>query len=99
LPGATRSGYAFKGWSESSTASSGITGSYTPSKNVTLYATWEKLTNIIWYELGERARQSDAAHLMLNRAQELIWGSGEPFNLNYDFDTLTDRYTRGLLDA
>lgn len=32
--------YIFKGWSTSSTATSGSTGSYTPSSNVTLYATW-----------------------------------------------------------
>lgn len=42
LPTATRTGYTFKGWSTSSTATSGSTGSYTPTGNVTLYATWVK---------------------------------------------------------
>ena len=32
--------YTFKGWSTSSTAASGSTGSYTPTASVTLYATW-----------------------------------------------------------
>jgi len=40
LPTPTRSGYDFLGWATSSTASSGVTGSYTPTGNVTLYATW-----------------------------------------------------------
>lgn len=40
LPTATRTGYTLKGWSTSSTATSGSTGSYTPSAAVTLYAVW-----------------------------------------------------------
>lgn len=44
LPTATRTGYVFKGWSTSSTATSGSTGSYTPTGNVTLYAVWEEDT-------------------------------------------------------
>ena len=46
LPTPTRTGYTFKGWSTSSTATSGITGSYTPTGNVTLYAAWEAITSI-----------------------------------------------------
>lgn len=41
LPTPTRDNYIFKGWSTSSTATSGTTGSYTPTGNVKLYATWE----------------------------------------------------------
>ena len=41
LPTPTRSGYIFLGWNEDPTASSGITGSYTPASSVTLYALWE----------------------------------------------------------
>lgn len=44
LPTATRTGYVFKGWSTSSTATSGSTGSYTPTGNVTLYAVWQEDT-------------------------------------------------------
>lgn len=40
LPTPTRTDYIFKGWSTDPNATSGITGSYTPSSNVTLYATW-----------------------------------------------------------
>lgn len=40
LPTPTREGYQFLGWGTSSTATSGITGSYTPTSNVTLYALW-----------------------------------------------------------
>ena len=42
LPTATRTGYIFKGWSTSSTATSGSTGSYTPTGSVTLYAVWQE---------------------------------------------------------
>ncbi len=42
LPTPTRSGYTFQGWSESSTATSGITGNYTPTGDVIYYATWIK---------------------------------------------------------
>ena len=42
LPTPTRDGYTFQGWAIDSTAASGVTGSYTPTGNVTLYATWEK---------------------------------------------------------
>ena len=49
LPTATRTGYDFKGWSTSSSATSGSTGSYTPTGNVTLYATWTKKTYPVTY--------------------------------------------------
>lgn len=41
LPTPTKSGYVFKGWATSSSAATGMTGIYTPSGNVTLYAVWE----------------------------------------------------------
>lgn len=41
LPTATRTAYRFMGWNTSSTATTGITGSYTPSGNVVLYAIWQ----------------------------------------------------------
>lgn len=49
LPTATRDGYNFKGWSTSSSATSGSTGSYTPSSSHTLYAVWELKTYTISY--------------------------------------------------
>ena len=42
LPTPTRSGYSFQGWATSSSASNGVTGSYTPTGNVTLYAIWKE---------------------------------------------------------
>lgn len=42
LPTPTRPGHKFKGWATSKTATSGSTGSYTPTSNITLYAIWEK---------------------------------------------------------
>lgn len=41
LPAPGRTGYNFKGWATTSTATSGKTGSYTPQGNITLYAIWE----------------------------------------------------------
>jgi uncharacterized repeat protein (TIGR02543 family) len=40
LPTASRTGYSFLGWATSSAATSGTTGEYTPTGNVTLYAVW-----------------------------------------------------------
>ena len=40
LPTPTREGYDFMGWATSASATSGTTGSYKPSGNVTLYAIW-----------------------------------------------------------
>ena len=42
LPTPTRTGYTFMGWATSTSATSGTTGSYTPSGNVTLYAIWKQ---------------------------------------------------------
>lgn len=41
LPTATRSGYTFKGWNTDKTATTGSTGSYTPSGNYIMYAIWQ----------------------------------------------------------
>lgn len=40
LPVAAKSGYTFIGWGTRASSSSGVTGEYTPSSNVTLYAIW-----------------------------------------------------------
>ena len=49
LPTPTRSGYEFLGWAESASAESGVTGSYTPTKSLTLYAIWKALGFIYLY--------------------------------------------------
>ena len=41
LPTPTRDGYTFEGWATSSSATSGVKGSYTPNGNVTLHAIWQ----------------------------------------------------------
>lgn len=41
LPTPTKTGYTFMGWSTNQNATSGSTGSYTPTDNVTLYAIWK----------------------------------------------------------
>lgn len=46
LPDLTRDGYKFLGWATSATATSGLTGTYTATSNVTLYAIWEPLATI-----------------------------------------------------
>lgn len=51
LPTPSRSGYEFLGWATSSTASSGVTGSYTPTANVTLYAIWGSL-GLVYIDSG-----------------------------------------------
>ena len=52
LPVATRAGYTFKGWSTNSAATSGSTGSYTPTGNETLYAIWDEKTYYVYYKQG-----------------------------------------------
>ena len=42
LPTPTRTGYSFKGWATSASATDGSTGNYTPTGNVTLYAIWKQ---------------------------------------------------------
>ncbi len=50
LPTPTRNGYEFLGWGTASTSTSGVTGSYTPTGNVTLYAVWRAVEYTIAYE-------------------------------------------------
>lgn len=74
LPTPTRSGYIFKGWSTSSSATSGVTGSYTPSGNVTLYALWTRNAYTVTYNAnggtGAPAAQTktQGANLILTTA-------------------------------
>lgn len=41
LPTPTRNGYEFLGWATDTSASSGITGTYEPTENITFYAIWK----------------------------------------------------------
>lgn len=49
LPTPSREGYRFLGWAETSSATSGITGNYTPTDDITLYAIWNKADFLINY--------------------------------------------------
>lgn len=50
LPTPTKDGHIFMGWSEDNTASSGITGNYTPTKETILYAIWKSNSFTITYD-------------------------------------------------
>lgn len=52
MPTPTRTGYTFKGWNTSSTATSGSTGNYQLTGNVTLYAIWAANTYTVTYAQG-----------------------------------------------
>ena len=53
LPTPTRAGFEFLGWAESTSASEGITGAYTPSKSITLYAIWKRSGTVRIYIDGQ----------------------------------------------
>lgn len=53
LPTPTRQGYTFVGWAESTSATTGITGSYTPQKSIKLYAIWKNEDGIFIYNGGQ----------------------------------------------
>lgn len=48
LPTMSAPGYQFIGWSTSSTSTSGVTGTYTPTTSVTLYAIWKKSGSYVY---------------------------------------------------
>ena len=52
LPTMVAEGYSFRGWAESEGATSGMTGSYTVTKTVTLYAVWVKICTISYHANG-----------------------------------------------
>ena len=52
LPSAFKDGYDFAGWNSNKNATSGTTGSYTPKKNITLYAIYKPLGFIYIYDGG-----------------------------------------------
>ncbi|MBQ9041230.1 MAG: InlB B-repeat-containing protein [Eggerthellaceae bacterium] len=53
LPTPTRDGYNFLGWTEAADGSGNkLTGTYTPSDDVTLYAQWEAKTYAVTYDVN-----------------------------------------------
>ena len=61
LPTPTRTGYKFNGWATSSTATSGSTGSYTPSAAITLYATWSPYKIAVTFDANGGTQSSSGA--------------------------------------
>lgn len=58
LPSPTRTGYTFVGWGTSTSATSGATGSYIPSGNITLYAIWKPNGAVRIYIEGQGYRMA-----------------------------------------
>lgn len=50
LPTPTRSGYKFLGWATNEDDISGITGEYTPTSDIVLYAIWKRMGNVYIYD-------------------------------------------------
>ncbi len=97
LPAATRTGYSFQGWGESSSATSGATGNRTPTKNETLYATWKPNNYTIAlndnggtggattiYTTYDTAVYSDSAHT--NELTDTVALSPLPTRAGYTFN-------------
>lgn len=97
LPISSRTGYTFKGWATSADATSGITGSYMPTGNVTLYAVWGQNVRIIQQPqdvtvtVGEEASTSVIA---VGDGLTYQWyyinpGSNKPLTSSLTVDTYT----------
>ena len=85
----TRTGYIFKGWATSSTATSAtypVGGSYTYTKNEsnTLYAVWEAITYTIKFDAngGSNAPSSQ----MKTYGKTLVLTTDKPTKTNYKFE-------------
>lgn len=85
----TRTGYIFKGWATSSTATSAtypVGGSYTYTKNEsdTLYAVWEAITYTIKFDAngGSNAPSSQTK----TYGKTLVLATSKPTRTNYNFE-------------
>lgn len=94
LPTPTRTGYTFKGWSTSSTATSGVTDSYTPTGNVTLYAVWDINKLTMKYNTNGGAINSD---IYTANTSSVIQKSGSEVTTVWNFGSGDGTY--GLYNA
>ena len=85
----TRTGYIFKGWATSSTATSakypvGGSYTYTTNKSVTLYAVWEAITYTIKFNAngGSNAPSSQTK----TYGKTLVLTTNKPTRTNYNFE-------------
>lgn len=83
LPVPTRTGYVFKGWGTSSDAISGVTGSYSPSGNETLYAIWEEVNYTVSYDANGGIGAPEAQ--MVRAGTVAILSTVEPTREGYVF--------------
>ena len=87
----TKTGYIFKGWSTSSSATSATYsagGSYTDNKKATLYAVWQAKTYAVKYNAngGSGAPKSQTKI----HGQDLTLSSTKPTRTNYNFEGWTN---------
>lgn len=85
LPTPTRTGYTFKGWSTSSSATSGSTGSYTPTSSVTLYATWQANTYSVSYNANGGSGAPSATSYTYASSGTVNLSSTKPTRAGYTF--------------
>ena len=88
LPTPSRTGYNFLGWGESSTSTSGITGSYTPTKNIILYAVWSIKTYTIRYNANGGTNAPDPQ--TKTHGVAITLRDGIPYRTGYNFKWWTD---------
>lgn len=72
LPTPSRTGYTFKGWAESSSATTGITGAYKPTKAITLYAIWSPNTYTLTFNANGGNAPSSAS---IQAKYDAKWGT------------------------
>ncbi len=105
LPTPWRYGYTFQGWATSSSATSGVTGSYKPSKSLTLYATWAKEDLSGWSttkpdNIYEDQIETATQYRYSDRTVSGGWTQSSSGTINYVeswspyFDTSHSLYTR-----
>lgn len=87
----TKTGYTFKGWSTSSSATSATWsagGTYTRNESSTLYAVWKAKTYTISYDAngGSGAPKSQTK----THGQDLTLSSTKPTRTNYNFEGWTN---------
>ena len=84
LPTPTRTGYTFKGWATSSTATSGSTGSYTPTEDITLYAVWKANTYIVTFNAKGGTPETQSKSIAYD--SNYILPSTDPTRTGYKFN-------------
>ena len=89
LPTPSRDNYDFLGWSENEYDTSGITGQYYPSKDITLYAIWKIKTYTVTYDANGGSFSNNTSENMVMYEADTkfeFYGTYEdPTRTNYSF--------------